>query len=117
MDDVNPEVFMAYLIQFVKFVTFHVNQSFTNSTLTCDMRRVMFSSNFIITCTAQKPRIWSHLLKKSLMENFIFCATFGSKAKSVMHFTPTLESFAFLQGDLSFSTSTKFSEKLAFLTP
>ena len=22
----------------------------------------------------RKPRIWSHLLKKSLMENFIFCA-------------------------------------------
>ena len=22
----------------------------------------------------QKTRIWSHLLKKSLMENFIFCA-------------------------------------------
>ena len=22
------------------------------------------------------PRIWSHLLKKSLMENFIFCAVF-----------------------------------------
>ena len=23
-----------------------------------------------------KPRIWSHLLKKSLMENFIFCAVY-----------------------------------------
>ena len=25
----------------------------------------------------RKLRIWSHLLKKSLMENFIFCAVFG----------------------------------------
>ena len=27
-------------------------------------------------------RIWSHLLKKSLMENFIFCAVFHDKAPS-----------------------------------
>ena len=26
----------------------------------------------------RKLRIWSHLLKKSLMENFIFCAMQGS---------------------------------------
>ena len=26
-----------------------------------------------------KLRIWSHLLKKSLMENFIFCAVIGPK--------------------------------------
>ena len=25
----------------------------------------------------RKLRIWSHLLKKSLMENFIFCAVYG----------------------------------------
>ena len=25
----------------------------------------------------RKLRIWSHLLKKFLMENFIFCAVFG----------------------------------------
>ena len=30
-------------------------------------------------------RIWSHLLKKSLMENFIFCAVFY-KLLSVLHF-------------------------------
>ena len=26
----------------------------------------------------KKLRIWSHLLKKSLMENFIFCAVFAA---------------------------------------
>ena len=89
MDDVNPEVFMAYLIQFDKFVAFDVNQSFTNSTLTCNISGVLFSSNFNITCSAQKMWLWSHLLKNSLKENFIFCAKFGSKAKNLMHFTPT----------------------------
>ena len=35
-------------------------------------------SQFFNVFTAQKMklRIWSHLLKKSLMENFIFCAVF-----------------------------------------
>ena len=33
----------------------------------------------------RKLRIWSHLLKKSLMENFIFCAVFY-KLLSVLHF-------------------------------
>ena len=28
-----------------------------------------------------KQRIWSHLLKKSLMENFIFCAVLKQKAE------------------------------------
>ena len=31
----------------------------------------------------RKPRIWSHLLKKSLLENFIFCAVKGSKARKI----------------------------------
>ena len=31
-------------------------------------------------------RIWAHLLKKSLMENFIFCAVFGNSAIFV-HFS------------------------------
>ena len=26
----------------------------------------------------RKLQIWSHLLKKSLMENFIFCAVYGT---------------------------------------
>ena len=57
-------------------------------------RELVVNSSFFLepTCTAQKmkfsirdffrkwdqirslPRIWSHLLKKSLLENFIFCA-------------------------------------------
>ena len=38
-----------------------------------------------LTFTAQKMkfsmRIWSHLLKKSLMENFIFCAVIFQKIR------------------------------------
>ena len=35
-----------------------------------------FIKDFFSTCdqSRRKMRIWSHLLKKSLMENFIFCA-------------------------------------------
>ena len=31
----------------------------------------------------RKPRIWSHLLKKSLLENLIFCAVKRSKARTI----------------------------------
>ena len=30
--------------------------------------------HFILSNTAQKMKFWSHLLKKSLMESFVFCA-------------------------------------------
>ena len=35
-----------------------------------------FIKNFVSKCDQirRELRIWSHLLKKSLMENFIFCA-------------------------------------------
>ena len=37
-----------------------------------------FIKDFFSKCNQirRKLRIWSHLLKKSLMENFIFCAVF-----------------------------------------
>ena len=37
-----------------------------------------FFKDLFIKCDQirRKPRIWSHLLKKSLMENFIFCAAY-----------------------------------------
>ena len=34
-------------------------------------------------------RIWSHLLKKSLMENFIFCAVIFNKNDTTYGFAPT----------------------------
>ena len=37
----------------------------------------------------RKLRIWSHLLKKSLMENFIFCAVFMADKQSA-HLTNTI---------------------------
>ena len=32
-------------------------------------------------------RIWSHLLKKSLLENFIFCAVYDSKTLPVKNYS------------------------------
>ena len=31
-------------------------------------------TSLIMSCFSRKLQIWSHLLKKSVMENFIFCA-------------------------------------------
>ena len=47
----------------------------------------LFDKDFFSKCDQirKKLRIWSHLLKKSLMENFIFCAvieTHKSNTKS-----------------------------------
>ena len=39
----------------------------------------------------RKLRIWSHLLKKTLMENFIFCAVSGFGNKSVHLIVALLE--------------------------
>ena len=49
-------------------------------------------------------RIWSHLLKKSLMENLIFCAVYALIIPIFSRVHP-------------FNTYAKFSEKLTFLTP
>ena len=40
-----------------------------------------FIKDFLSKCDQmyRKLRIWSHFLKNSLMENFIFCAVFGIK--------------------------------------
>ena len=43
-----------------------------------------------------KLRIWSHLLKKSLMENFIFCAVTALKAL----ITILTETIAYIKGPL-----------------
>ena len=43
----------------------------------CTVQKMKFSiKNFFGKCDQIRSflRIWSHLLKKSLMENFIFCA-------------------------------------------
>ena len=37
----------------------------------------------------RKLRIWSHLLKKSLMENFIFCAVYATKKASCIFAKPS----------------------------
>ena len=55
-----------------------------------------FIKDFFSKCDQIRSflRIWSHLLKKSLMENFIFCAVYGPK---------TLQHL--LRNNLTFSTS------------
>ena len=43
----------------------------------------------------RKLRIWSHLLKKSLIENFIFCAVTTQKMKfPVKNFVKNVNKFA-----------------------
>ena len=50
-----------------------------------------FIKDFVSKCDQirRKLRIWSHLLKKSLMENFFFCAVpcFWGLVKSISHFS------------------------------
>ena len=38
-------------------------------------------------------RIWSHLLKKSLMENLIFCTVSSTKLNQLIHLQPSVSSF------------------------
>ena len=54
---------------------------FFNSTA----QQMKFSiKDFLSKCDQirRKLRIWLHLLKKSLMENFIFCAVIGARAQN-----------------------------------
>ena len=44
------------------------------------------TSSLNVTKIRRKLRIWSHLLEKSLMENFIFCAVWMAKANGKVHF-------------------------------
>ena len=50
------------------------------STFTCKARaniatkNLLLQSKLLFSSNADILRIWSHLLKKTLMENFIFCA-------------------------------------------
>ena len=49
--------------------------------LQCTAQKMKFSiKGFFSKCdqSCRKLRIWSHLLKKSFMENFIFCVLLGS---------------------------------------
>ena len=67
-----------------------------SSTYTSEVHEISYRAEKITSCTAQKMkssikdffskcdqirsflRIWSHLLKESLMENFIFCAVLAT---------------------------------------
>ena len=55
-------------------------------------KKMKFSiKDFLIKCDQihRKLRIWSHLLKKPLIENFIFCAVFMADKQSA-HLTNTI---------------------------
>ena len=51
----------------------------TQIAATGDTKRKSFIKDFFSKCDQirSKLRIWSHLLKKSLMENFIFCTVYN----------------------------------------
>ena len=54
----------------------------------CAKNECFFTKDFFSKCFLQ---IWSHLLKKSLMENFIFCAVnFWSTQKTRFTFSPNI---------------------------
>ena len=58
----------------------------------CTAQKMKFSINdFFSQCDQMHSflRIWSHLLKKSWMEDFIFCAVLGPKSKSFFICEPT----------------------------
>ena len=53
----------------------------------------VFIGSFFSKCDQirRKLRVWSHLLKKSLMENFIFCSVI-IQFKSIFYFLPKVSS-------------------------
>ena len=67
---------------FSKFeLTYMMNFKFTEPTLTSIAQKMKFSiKDFFSKCDQIRSflRIWTHLLKKSLIENFIFCAVQNS---------------------------------------
>ena len=62
--------------------------------------------DFFIKCdqTRKKLWIWSHLLKKSLMENLIFCAVIFKEE----HYSCSLKSFSWIFADVPASGSSFF---------
>ena len=71
---------------FFKLTLLFVNDSNDKTTVPATMtftaQKMKFSiKDFLSKCDQISfLRIWSHLLKKSLMENFIFCAVFGERS-------------------------------------
>ena len=67
---------------FSKFeLTYIMNFKFPEPTLTNTAQKMQFSiRDFFSKCDQIRSflRIWTHLLKKSLMENFIFCVVHNS---------------------------------------
>ena len=62
-------------------MTFFWDLNESHLSLTYTGRKMKFSIKDFFSKFDQIPsflRIWSHLLKKSLMENFIFCAVLSS---------------------------------------
>ena len=80
------------------------------------------SSYLNVLYTAQKMKfsvkgflwIWSHLLKKSLMENFIFCAVVGAKERSLVYILPILWILSLVLFNLKQIVKYRNSEKLIF---
>ena len=76
----NPS--FSYLIaQLPMYSTFTVK-----NIILCTAQKMKFSiEDFFSKCDEihRKLRIWSHLLKKSLTQNFIFCAMSGQNSVSV----------------------------------
>ena len=72
----------------------HTNQVFgLKNCISVAAQKTKFSiKDFFSKCDhiRRKSRIWSHLLKKSLMENFVFCAVYLNGNSQVAHVTYTI---------------------------
>ena len=85
------QIFLRNLVFQLKYLVFRFENDFFTA------REMKFSiKDFFSKCDqiCSFLGIWSHLLKKSLMENFIFCAVFDQNTK--------------------FQRKTKFIENIAF---
>ena len=68
---------LIFAKQYVEALRDNLKSRFVWTTITLAAQKMKFSiKDFFIKCDQirGKLRIWSHLMKKSLMENFIFCA-------------------------------------------
>ena len=65
----------------------------TNRSLEADtIQKMKFPiKDFFNKCNRSKLRIWSRLLKKSLMENFIFCAVWSILSQEKLRAIPLLD--------------------------
>ena len=95
-------------------------QSIDKTNYHCTKNMKFSIKDFVSRCgqIRRKLRIWSHLLTKSLMGNFIFCAVYISHKKNFRgNTTQEDHSFSEISRTCAYQgvTNVSFSEKLAYV--